>query len=182
MPTTGLDYRWVEHFLYKTTKLRVNKDQASGIESHAERKLRDTFDIAEETALAHGREVMHWHDLPLIKGFRATLHEYAAYSTDLSSLEIETRLPAIGMITASDVQVHAALPRLFGALVLIIDRVISILTPSSLSPTERLAMLTRTEEDRPNPEELSRAKRIIDVTMERSNLGGMPSTTADARA
>jgi sporulation protein YlmC with PRC-barrel domain len=75
---SGLDFLWVEAFVHRATGLHVDQQQAGEIVGHAERKLRDFFELAEDTALRNGREVIYTNDLPLTRGLRKTLAEFGA--------------------------------------------------------------------------------------------------------
>lgn len=162
---SGLDYAWVEQFLAATSGLRVDKSQAEAIVASTERKLTDLFDVAENTALANGREMVYWHDLPLTKGFQATLRTYERRANEPAPAAIEACLRDMGILSGFDEQVRARLPRLFGALLFVTGRVLVLLTPRGMSAGERLAWLTQPRDDSLKASELERAMQLLDLTL-----------------
>lgn len=84
------------------------------IVAYAERKLRDLFGVGEDAALASGRDVVLWRDLPSTRGLRAAIEAY---------------LRDVGILSRLDEQVGAGLPRLFGTLLLLTGRVIALPAP-----------------------------------------------------
>src|SRR3954447_1296933 len=108
----GLDGAWLQGFLYRGTGLRFDAGQAARVATLAEGKLADLFIVAEETALANGREVIQRHDLPLTKGLRALLHDVDALAHEIDVQPILAFLLGAGLDHQIDELVHAEVPRL----------------------------------------------------------------------
>ena len=66
-------YDWIAELVHRATELHLGDSQVRTIASHTEQKLRDLMAVAEETALANGREVVFMHDLPLTKALHRGL-------------------------------------------------------------------------------------------------------------
>jgi uncharacterized protein YrrD len=162
---SGLDYLWVEQLVHRATDLHVNHGQAEELVDHAERKLRDFFEIAEDTALANGREEIFTHDLPLTRGVRSALAEAGRHSGDLSAAAIESYLSDMGILSHFDPEVRVELPRLFTSLLLVDARVVTVIRPTSVRASERLEELTRADSEQPTGAELRRAVQIVDLTL-----------------
>jgi hypothetical protein len=134
--------------------------------NHAEEKLARLFEIAEDTALANGRELVYWHDLPITGGLRETMHELERLADRLpDAAAIEAYLRDAGILSGLDVEARDRLPRLFGALLVIDGRAIAMLTPRGLTTSERLSWLNRRDPEQPVSEEVERAERILNLAL-----------------
>jgi hypothetical protein len=158
-------YAWLHDLIRQTAGLELDEAQMERIAAVARRKLVDLFDVAEETALANGREVIRRHDLPLTKGMRRTILETATHAR---AIEID---PAFFFSDEARVDhsidelVRADLPRLTAALLVLASRVIAALEPTAQSPEERDRLESRRIPDQPAPWELERAERVLDLTI-----------------
>lgn len=151
----GVDVEWVVQLLHRAFDLHIGSGQAREIVTHAERKLRDFFEIAEDSALANSREVLFERDLPLTKGLRRTLKEYQAYARDLSAAALEAYLSDMGLLARLDPALRAELPRLYASLLLLGGRIVVAIEPGS----------ARAGAHAPSDDELRRAMQVIDLTL-----------------
>jgi len=163
---TGLDYLWVQQFLFGATGLRFDSIQVEELVGHAERKLRDLIDLGKDTALANGREVIFWYDLPFTPGLRTFIAQTERFTQNVAVDKLEDYFPFVGILTRFDDQVREKLPRLLGALLILTARITTILTPRGMSPSERIAWLSSDNEPEwPFHGELERAIQIVDLTL-----------------
>ena len=158
-------YAWLYDLLRQGSGLELDEEQLEQIADVSRRKLVDLLDVAEETALANGREVIRMHDLPLTKGLRRTIQETAALSRTIEVdpaffLSAEARVnPAI------DVMVRAELPRLTAAMLVLTSRIVATFAPANVPLEDLCRLVSRTDPDRPTPWELERAERVLDLTI-----------------
>ena len=61
-PEVAYGYAWLHEVLLRATGLDLDETQVAITTRVAERKLTDLFDVAEEVALANGRERILRHD------------------------------------------------------------------------------------------------------------------------
>ena len=159
-------YGWLHDLLWQAALLDLDEPQLEQAASISRRKLVDLFDVAEETALANGREQIRRHDLPLTKGLRRTIQETAALSW---SVEVDPALffsAAARVNPAIDEMVRADLPRLSIALLVLTSRITATLEPVDVPPEERCHLVTRRDPDRPTTWELERAARVLDLSIQ----------------
>ena len=109
--------------------------------------------------------IIQRHDLPLTKGLRALLHDVDALAHEIDVQPILAFLLGAGLDHQIDELVHAEVPRLTAALVLLAGRIIAILEPGSWSPQERIERLLRPPSGEPTPWEVERAARVLDLTL-----------------
>jgi osmotically-inducible protein OsmY len=161
----GYGYAWLHALVRQATGLDLDEAQATAMVRLAERKLADLFDVAKDTALANGREVIFRHDLPLTKGLRRSMEEVAHLTADTSIKPVLSFLADVGVGGTLDDAVRSELPRLTAALLVVTGRIVAIVNPTHPLPTERLALLSRVHDDRPTAGELERAARVLDLTL-----------------
>jgi hypothetical protein len=163
---TGLDYLWVQQFLFDSTGMHFDSNQVEELVEHAERKLRDLIDLGKDTALANGRELIFWYDIPLTPGLRAFVTETEQLTKKISVDTVEDYLRLAGILSRFDDQLREKLPRLLGGLLILTGRITTILTPRGMSPSERTAWLSTDREPVwPFYGELERAMRIVDIAV-----------------
>ena len=158
-------YAWLSDLLWQATGLELDEEQLDQAVLLSQRKIVDLFDVAEETTLANGRELIRWHDLPLTKGLRRTIQETAAIS---KAIEVDPALVFAGearVNRAVDELVRADLPRLTTALLVLTSRIVATLEPANLAPDERRTLVARRNPSRPTAWELGRAARVLDLTV-----------------
>lgn len=158
-------YTWLHDLIRETSGLELDEAQMERVESIARRKLVDLFDVAEETALANGREVIRRHDLPLTKGMRRTILETATHSRVLEVDPAFFFSEKARVDSSIDELVRAELPRLTVALLVLASRVIVALEPTARAPEERDLLVLRRSTNHPTPWELERAERVLDLTI-----------------
>jgi len=161
----GVQYHWVEDLLHRATDLHLDDRQAREIVSHAERKLVDILAVAEDAALANGREIIVSQDLPLTRALRLNLVADSRFANDLSTMAIEAYMSDMGILGRVDDKVRARLPGLFVSLLLLEGRVIAAIEGSNVPASERLEALTRTDPSQPTEAEVRRAARVVDLAM-----------------
>ena len=158
-------YGWLHDLLWQAALLDLDEPQLEQAASISRRKLVDLFDVAEETALANGREQIRRHDLPLTKGLRRTIQETAALSP---SVEVDPALffsEEARVNPAIDVMVRAELPRLTAAMLVLTSRIVATFAPANVPLEDLCRLVSRTDPDRPTPWELERAERVLDLTI-----------------
>jgi hypothetical protein len=158
-------YAWLHDLIRQTAGLDLDEAQLERLEAVARRKLVDLFDVAEETALANGRDVILRHDLPLTKGICRTILETATLS---QAIEVDPAFffsDTARVNPAIDELVRAELPRLTVALLVLASRVIAALEPTARAPEERDLLVLRRIPNHPTPWELERAERVLDLTI-----------------
>jgi hypothetical protein len=156
---------WIAELVHRATELRLGDSQVRAVAWHAEQKLRDLIGVAEDTALANGREVVFMHDLPLTKALHRGLVADQRFAHDLPASGIEAYLSDMGIVGQVDPKLRARLPLLFVSLLLLEGRVIAAVELSNVPASERLEDLTRTDPHRPTDAELRRAARVIDLAV-----------------
>ena len=161
----GYGYAWLHDLIWRGTGLDLDETQLTAVARLAERKLVDLFEVAEETALANGRGRVMWHDLPLTKGLRRSLTKVAVLAQDVELKPVLDFLARAGAPGSLDEIVHAQLPRLTAALLILTAQVMATIAPSSIPPAERMDLLIRRDPGRPTPWELERAERVLDLTL-----------------
>jgi len=158
-------YVWLYDLLWQATGLELDEEQLEQVAHLSRRKVIDLFDVAEETSLANGRELIRWHDLPLTKGLRRTIQETAALSR---AIDVDPALVFAGearVNRAVDEMVRADLPRLTMALLVLTSRIVATLEPVDLAPDERRTLVARRDPNRPTSWELERAARVLELTL-----------------
>ena len=83
MPAVDYGTAWLQAFLERASGLEFEEAQAASVLALAERKLVDLFDVAEQTAIANGRQRILRHDLPITKGFQMVLGQAEALAADV---------------------------------------------------------------------------------------------------
>jgi hypothetical protein len=161
----GYGAAWLQAFLTRGSGLVFDAEQATQVATLAERALVGLFEVAEETALANGRAVILRHDLPLTRGLRARVAEAEALADDLALQPLLVFLADAGVRGPLDERVHAEVPRLMAALLLLAGRVIAIIEPGDVSTTERLERLLRPTPTGPTHWEVERAARVLSLTV-----------------
>jgi hypothetical protein len=163
--TLDYDYPWLEQFLRRASGFHFTEEQVARIVEQVERKLHDLFEVAEEAAVANGREIVMRHDLPLTKGLRATMREHDAISREIRIAPALRFLGESGLTPRYDEMVKAEVPALLGALVVLAGRIIAIIDPDNLSPAEQVELLRRENKLEPTRWEVKRAAEILDLTL-----------------
>jgi hypothetical protein len=158
-------YGWLFDLLWQATGLELDEDQLQQIADASRRKLIDLFDVAEETALANGRELIRWHDLPLTLGLRRTILETETLARQLEVDPARAFAGEARVNRAIDEIVRAGLPRLTTALLVLSSRLMATLEPIDIPPEERCRLVTRSDPNRPTTWELERAERVLDQTL-----------------
>ena len=151
--------------MHRATELHLGDRQVRTIASHTEQKLRDLMAVAQDTALANGRQVVFMHDLPLTKALHRGLVADQRFAHELPVSEIEAYLSDMGIVGQVDPKLRARLPGLFVSLLLLEGRVIAAIEPSNVSASERLEAGTRTDPSQPTDAELQRAARVLDLAV-----------------
>jgi len=158
-------YGWLFDLLRRAAGLELDEEQLAQVAGVARHKLVDLFTVAEETALANGREEIRWHDLPLTRGLRRTIEETAALSR---ASDVDPALVFAGearVNPAIDALVRADLPRLTIALLVLQSRIVATLEPAAIPLEERCRLVTRSDPHRPTGWELERTARVLDLTL-----------------
>jgi hypothetical protein len=161
----GYGAAWLQGFLERASGLTFDRAQVTDVAALAERKLVDLFDVAQEAAIANGRERVLRHDLPLTKGLRAQAGDVEALARELELQPLLGFLADAGVRGPLDELVRTEVPRLMAALLVLSGRIIALLEPSSMSHAERLERLLRPAPGRPTRWEIERAARVLDLTL-----------------
>lgn len=161
----GYGVAWLQAFLTRGSGLVFDAEQATQVVVLAERALAGLFEVAAQTALDNGRAVILRHDLPLTRGLQAQLGEAEALAGDRALQPLLVFLADAGTPGPLDERVHAEVPRLMAALLLLAGRVIAILEPRDTTTTERLKRLLRPTPTGPTHWEVERAARVLNLTV-----------------
>ena len=164
-PEIAYGYVWLHDLVLLATGLDLDETQVAFTTRVAERKLTDLFDVAEEVALANGRQVIFRHDLPLTKGLRRTIQQTAALTKELEADPAAVFKTWAAPNIMVDEMLRAELPRLTTAMLVLTGQVIAALEPADRPGGERDQLLVRTDPDRPSPWELERAERVLALTL-----------------
>jgi Domain of unknown function (DUF1931) len=106
--------------------------------------------VAEETALANGRELIRRQDLPLTKGLQHTTD--AGDGSAGTAVEVDPARDFAGEARvgrAIDESVRAGLPRLTTTLLVLTSRIAVSLEPIEIPAAERCRLVTRRDPNRP---------------------------------
>jgi len=164
-PEIAYGYAWLHELLLRATGLDLDETQVAFTTRVAERKLTDLFDVAEEVALANGRERILRHDLPLTKGLLRTIQQTATLTKDQEVDPAAVFKTWVAPNMMVDELLRAELPRLTTALLVLTGQVVAALEPTDRPGSERDRLLVRTALDRPSPWELERAERVLALTL-----------------
>ncbi len=165
MPAVDYGTAWLQAFLERASGLEFEEAQAASVLALAERKLVDLFDVAEQTAIANGRQRILRHDLPITKGFQILLGQAEALAADVELRPLLVFLADAGVPGPLDELVRVEVPRLMAAMLLLAGRIIALLEPANMSTEERLDRLLRHTATQPTRWEVERATRVLDMTL-----------------
>jgi hypothetical protein len=160
-----LGFIWLHDLIERATGLDLDEKQVTEVTRLADRKIYDLFDVAEENAAANGRTRILRHDLPLTKGLRRSIEDATRFAGGIDAEAILTFLASSGVRARVDEGIQSDVPRLMAALLILSSRIIALLEPKSLSPLERLELLSRSHDPHPTVWEIDRANRVIDLTL-----------------
>lgn len=158
-------YGWLFDLVWQATGLELDEGQLQQVAGTSRRKLIDLFDVAEEVALANGREVIRWHDLPLTRGLRRTVQETETLARQFEVDPARVFAGEARVNRAVDESVRANVPRLTTALLVLTSRIVATLEPIEIPPQERCRLVTRSDPNRPTRWELERAESVLDQTL-----------------
>ncbi|WP_457600146.1 DUF1931 family protein [Hydrogenivirga sp.] len=115
-----------------------------------EGKLHDLLLVAQDSALANGRDEMLPHDLPLTRGLRKTIREFEELNEEVPLEDVAKFVASLPPLKVSySEEVREELPRVAGGLMV------------------ALAKLTKlfSADRRPSVEELEKARQALDLTL-----------------
>jgi len=148
-----IPYPQLKKILEETCELDVYKVEAEKMMDIVEKKLADLFEVAYEKAKAERREEIMFRDLPLTKGFLASM-ELFRKAIERQNVDVEPIkkfvLRSIPVEVPLQDELVDELPIITGTLFVLIGRVIKALHP---------------DVERVREEHIEEAKRVLDYTL-----------------
>jgi histone H3/H4 len=148
-----IPYPQLKKILEETCELDVYKVEAERMMDIVEKKLADLFEVAYEKAKAERREEIMLRDLPLTKGFLASM-ELFRKAIERQNVDVEPIkkfvLRSIPVEVPLQDELVDELPIITGTLFVLIGRVIKALHP---------------DVERVKDEHIEEAKRVLDYTL-----------------
>jgi histone H3/H4 len=148
-----IPYPQLKKILEETCELDVYKVEAERMMDIVEKKLADLFEVAYEKAKAERREEIMFRDLPLTKGFLASM-ELFRKAIERQNVDVEPIkkfvLRSIPVEVPLQDELVDELPIITGTLFVLIGRVIKALHP---------------DVERVKDEHIEEAKRVLDYTL-----------------
>ena len=140
-----------ERLFRQAASLDVDKDDLKRVSDFLTKKIYDLLVVAERNAKYNARDVIFRSDLPITKGLEETVHAFERMDVALRLepvLDQLAKLPPLDLEVGEDVR--EVLPKLAGALVVALARVLKELEPRLKNP---------------QTEHWERAERIFDLLL-----------------
>ena len=140
-----------ERLFRQAASLDVDKDDLKRVSDFLTKKIYDLLVVAERNAKYNARDVIFRSDLPITKGLEETVHAFERMDVALRLepvLDQLAKLPPLDLEVGEDVR--EILPKLAGALVVALARVLKEIEPRLKNP---------------QTEHWERAERIFDLLL-----------------
>ncbi len=124
-----------ERLFRQAASLDVDKDDLKRVSDFLARKIHDLLVVAEKHAKYNGRDVIYRPDLPITRGLEETIRAFEQMDVALKLQPVLDRLaglPPLDLEVGDDVR--ELLPKLAGALVVALARVLKTLDPDLKNP------------------------------------------------
>ncbi len=140
-----------ERLFRQAASLDVDKDDLKRVSDFLTKKIYDLLVVAEKNAKYNARDIIYRPDLPITKGLEETIHAFERMDVALKLepvLDQLAKLPPLDLEVGDDVR--EVLPKLAGALVVALARVLKELEPGLKNP---------------QTEHWERAERVFDLLL-----------------
>jgi len=124
-----------ERLFRQAASLDVDKNDLKRVSDFLAGKIHDLLVVAEKHAKYNGRDVIYRPDLPITRGLEETIRDFEGMDVALSLQPVLDRLaglPPLDLEVGDDVR--ELLPKLAGALVVALARVLKTLDPDLKNP------------------------------------------------
>lgn len=124
-----------ERFFRVAASLDVDKNDLKRYSDFVDGKLYDLLIVAQTTAKAHARDVVHLSDLPITKGLQENIHRFRKIDHEIELQPILDQLTAHPLLDrAPDEETEASYPEIVGGLSLALAQAFKILDPKLKNP------------------------------------------------